>query len=65
MTHTVSWIDRLRIEQTLLSECKQNVADDERQIFPRTIAVGTPVAFELLPKLGRYEASGLTDRGSP
>jgi cold shock CspA family protein len=31
----------------------------------RTIAVGAAVEFELLPKLGRYEASGLTDRGSP
>ena len=25
----------------------------------RTIAIGTAVEFELLPKLGRYEASGL------
>ena len=26
----------------------------------RTIAVGTAVTFELIPKLGRYEASRLT-----
>jgi cold shock CspA family protein len=26
----------------------------------RTIAVGTPVGFERLPKLGRYEAAAVT-----
>jgi hypothetical protein len=28
----------------------------------RTIDVGTPVTFELLPKLGRYEATAITPR---
>ena len=28
----------------------------------RTIDVGTPVTFELLPKLGRYEATAITRR---
>jgi CspA family cold shock protein len=28
----------------------------------RTIAPGTPVTFELLPKLGRYEASRVAPR---
>lgn len=28
----------------------------------RTIAVGTPVEFELLPKLGRYEATAIRPR---
>ena len=28
----------------------------------RTIAVDTPVTFELIPKLGRYEATAITQR---
>ncbi len=28
----------------------------------RTIAVGTPVSFDVIPKLGRWEAGGITPR---
>jgi cold shock CspA family protein len=28
----------------------------------RTIEIGTPVSFELVPKLGRYEAAAIVER---